>query len=345
MTRKKIEEVSEHFWEYEVNETNKELIEAFLEQELLSDATLKQYRSALKIFAKWLYDTTYSKRNGTEKLITELKARDALAFQNWLIKSGLSNSGVKFKRSAVSSLCGFIEVYYSDLYPDFRNIYSKAVRNVEKTTKKEKVPLTSKEMEKLTKELEKQGEWQKLAYVWMTYATGCRREEARQLEKVIATHKLEVDKEGKKKKYYLTNIVRAKGRGKSGNPRKFKFEEKTMKYIQKWMEVRAQQTLEAQEKNPDFVDDNPYLFVSKGKDGYRQLAKNTFNLWCDKFSEILGGRPVHPHLFRSTRATIAVMEEKKDIKSVQRMLGHSSVETTEIYVVRDDSDDDDELYD
>lgn len=94
-----------------------------------------------------------------------------------------------------------------------------------------------------------------------------------------------------------------------------------------------------------FPDDEcPYVFVSKSKDGYKQVSANTFNLWCDEFSKILGGRPVHPHLLRSSRATNAVIEEGKDIKAVQKLLGHESSQTTEIYVVRNDEDDLDELF-
>src|SRR5690606_12258279 len=189
MAYKKIEEVSNEFWENELREENREIIEDFLGQRHLSPNTIKQYRSALRIFAKWLYDKTYTKKTGEEKLLVDLKPRDALAFQNWMIDLELSNNSIKLKRSAVSSLCGYIEVYYSDMYPNFRNIYSKAVQNVPKTTKKEKLPLTGKEIEKLVRELKKREEWQKLAYLLFTYRTGCRREEARQLLKEVADYK------------------------------------------------------------------------------------------------------------------------------------------------------------
>lgn len=335
MAQKKIEEVSQEFWDNEVNEVNKELIEDFLSQQHLSVQTLKQYTSALKIFAKWVYDTTYSKRNGTEKLITELRPRDARKYQDWLITKGLSPSGIKFKRSAVSSLCGFIEVYYGEEYKDFRNIFTKAIPNVVKSNVKEKQPLTTAEIDKLVKELTKREEWQKLTYVLFTYITGCRREEARQLLAEVATYEKYSDKKGNEKVYYLTHSIRAKGSGREGKVRKFKFDEKAMQAIKKWMAYR-----ETQFEN----DTCEYVFVSKSKDGYKQLSANTFNLWCEEFSEILGGRPVHPHLFRSSRATNAVIEEGKDIKSVQKLLGHNSSQTTEIYVVRDDADDDDDLF-
>ena len=329
---KKIEEVSKEFWENEINEENRELIEEFLEQQHLSPATLKQYESALKIFAKWVHENCRPKG---EKLITELKPRDALKYQNWLISLGLSPNAIKFKRSAVSSLCGFIEVYYSDDYPNFRNIFTKAIPNVAKTNVKEKIPLTTKEIEKLVNALTKKQDWQKIAYIWFTYSTGCRREEARQLLTEVIAYEKHKDKDGNEKPFYITHPIRAKGRGREGKIRKFQFDDKAMKAIKKWIEFRKGQF-------PN--DDCPYVFVSKRKDGYKQVSANTFNLWCEEFSKILGGRPVHPHLFRSSRATIAVVEEGKSIEAVQVLLGHESPSTTQIYVVKDNIDELDELF-
>ncbi len=330
MSYKKIEEVTDAFWEDEVNEVNKELIEDFLSQQHLSKQTLKQYTSALKIFAKWVHDNCKKKGEKGNVIIPELRPRDARKYQDWLLSKGLSSSAVKFKRSAVSSLCGFIELYYDREYPEFRNIYSKAIPNVKKSNVKEKNPLTTEEINTLIKELTKKEEWQKIAYIWFTYSTGCRREESRQLlTEVVDYEKVEG------KRYYVTHSIRAKGHGREGKPRKFKFDEVAMGAIKKWVEHR---------KIIVENDDCPYVFVSKTKDGYKRLSANTFNLWCNQFSEILEGKPVHPHLFRSSRATNAVIEEGKDIKSVQTLLGHNSSETTEIYVIRDTSDDDDDLY-
>ncbi|AYP68258.1 integrase [Bacillus phage vB_BcoS-136] len=335
MSHKKIEEVSDEVWENEINFENKQIIEEFLQQGHLSNATLKQYRSGLRIFAKWIEDYTKDKETKKGMNITDLKPRDALRYQNWLISKKLSSSAIKFKRSAVSSLCNYIELYYNDLYPDFRNIFTKAIPNVAKSNVKEKQPLTTKEINTIVKELEKRNEWQKIAYVWFTYSTGCRREESRQLLAEVAKYEFHVDKKGNVKNYYTTHYIRAKGKGQEGKLRKFTFDEKAMNAIKKWMEIRK-------ETFPN--DDCEHLFVSKTKEGYRQLSANTFNLWCKEFSKYIGGKAVHPHLFRSSRATNIVVEEGKDIKKAQKLLGHESSQTTEIYVVRDDSDDLDDLY-
>ena len=327
MAQKKIEEVTQEFWENEVDDENKMFIEEFLQQQHLSPATLKQYESGLKIFAKWVHDFCLPKG---EKKITALKPRDALKYQNWLISKGLSPNAIKFKRSAVSSLCGYIEVYYGDDYKDFRNIFTKAIPNVAKSNAKEKQPLTTAEIDKLIEVLTEQEEWQKLAYLTYSYSTGCRREESRQLRKEVASYGKYKDRSGNEKNFYVTHSIRAKGKGKEGKVRTFAFDERAMKSIQKWIEYRGD-------------DDCPYVFATKTKDGYKQISANTFNLWCDEFSEIIG-KKVHPHLLRSSRATNAIIEDGKDIKSVQTLLGHESSQTTEIYVVRDNSSDLDDLF-
>lgn len=311
----KIAEVTESEW-IEVNEWNRDITEEFLQQGHLSPHTLNQYKSALRIFFRWVKD------NCKNKPLYELKPRDALKYQNFLINRGLSSSGIKFKRSSVSSLCGFVELYYAEEYPLFRNIYNKKIPNPPKTLKHEKQPLTKEELDKLIATLEEHEEWQMLAYIWFSYSTGCRRSEALQLLKEVITYEKVKDKS-----YYLTHNIRCKGRGREGKVRKLVLDERAMQAIKKWLEVRGE-------------DECEYVFVKKTRDGrVNQLNVTSFNYWCKEiFSEIVGRR-VHPHQLRSTRATHLVAVDGKDIKSAQKLLGHNSSETTELYVVRDEDDD------
>lgn len=327
----KISEVTDKEWK-ECNEFNIMITQEFLMQGHLSKFTLKQYSSALKIFFRWV------KENCQNKPLHELKPRDALRYQNWLISRNLSSSAVKFKRSAVSSLCGYIELYYSEDFPLFRNIYNKKIPNPAKALRHEKQPLTQEEFDMLIEELKKREKWQMVAYLMFTFETGCRRNESRQLLRSAIDSKKVIDqKTGEEKGYYLTSEIRCKGRGQEGKKRKFPYSDMSMEALKKWDEVRGE-------------DDCPYMFVRKTKDGMTtQASADMFNYWCQEvFSEIVGRR-VHPHLLRSSRATVlsnSVDAEGKPIPidAIQKLLGHESPDTTKIYIVKDGEDELDSIF-
>ena len=315
-----------------VNPVNRELINDFLRQSQLSPQTLKQYKSALYIFAKWVYDELGNKD------IPKMKVRDGLNYQNYLIDLELSDSAIKFKRSVVSSMFTFIEAFWDDEYPNCRNIFTKAVPTVGNQKKKEKNPLTKKELEKLIKELVKLQEWQKLAYLMFSYSTGCRREEARQLRKEVITYDKFKNAKGEEKNYFVSHEIRCKGAGRTGKIRKLTFGEDAMEALKRWILQREENS-----KKNNITDNCEHIFATVRNGEYTQVSAETFNEWCKLFSEIVG-KPIHPHLIRSTKATISVVEDGIDIKALSILHGHNSVSTTEIYVVKDSEEEIDKLF-
>lgn len=328
-------EVTEEMW-LQCNEFNRNMINEFLDSSAhLSPKSYIQYKSALRIYTYWI------KQNCNDKKLIDIKSRDYLRFQNWLVNNGLSEAAIKLKRSAVSSLNNYIMVYYEDEYPTFRNYINKSIKVPTTGFVHKKEPLTPDEYRMLCDELAKREEWQKLAYLKFSYVTGCRREEARLLlkevvnyEPIIKTVKMkdsdgrEVEVEVKK---YKTHEIRCKGKGKIGKIRKLEFNEEAMEALKKWLEVRGE-------------DDCPYMFVAKYDGKINQVSPTTFNQWCSTlFTEIVGRR-VHPHLFRESRATNLVVHSGKDLETARKLLGHESSETTKIYVIREDTDDADEAF-
>lgn len=330
------DEITDEMWET-VNEFNREMVEDYLSNQThLSDKSIIAYRSSLHIYFWWV------KNNLKDKNCTEIKKKEFLRYLNWLTNRGMSDSAIKLKKSSVSAFNKFIEEYYEDEYPMFRNYVTSSMQVVKTGDVHAKVPLTEEELSNLYDELEKREEWQKIAYLKFTYSTGCRRAESRQLLKEIVNYSpnkkvIEVlDENGNKKKVesvsYKTHDIRCKGRSKLGKVRKLQFGEDVMDAIKKWLEVRGE-------------DDCPYVFVIKQKNGTaRQVAETTFNDWCSGlFTEIVGRR-VHPHILRESRATNLVAGQGKSIEVAQKLLGHESSETTNIYVIRDDSNDADEAF-
>jgi site-specific recombinase XerC len=318
----KMSEITDKQWQ-EVNEKNRKIVEEFLRESIqLSNETLKQYDSALKIFFYWI------KENAENKTFYEIKPRDYLLYQNFLTRQGLSSSAVRVKRSAISSLNGYIEVYYADEYPMFRNFINKKIPAPEQHFVYDKEPLTLDEYNHLCLELEKREKWQELTYLKCSFSSGARRAEIRQILKNIVS---EEPKLIGTTKIYSTGDIRCKGRGKTGKIRRLQIDEAAMNSIKKWMEIRGEDSCE-------------YLFVSRNGNKAKQISLETFNNWCATLFEEIVGRRVHPHLFRESRATSMVVEQNKDIKIAQKLLGHNSSVTTEIYVVREDKDDSDEAF-
>ena len=329
---KKLVQITEEDFN-QINDFNKFILDDFLTNSVeLSPKTRKSYKSNLSIWFVWVKD------NLDNKSELDIKPLDYKRFQNWLVNRGCGSADINNKRAAISSLNGYIEIYYRDEYPTFRNFINKSIKRPPKTFVHTKEPLTKEEFNHLIEVLEEQQEWQKIAYLQFTLSTGCRRAESRQLltsvidSKPIIKTKEITDKNGdkiiKETKYFQTHPIRCKGKAEVGKVRKLYFSEKAMDAIKKWLEYRKE----------IWQDDCPYVFVTRYNGAVKQIGETTFNNWCTNDFEKIVGRRVHPHLWRESAATQLVVEDKKNIESVKTLLGHENISKTELYVIRDEDE-------
>lgn len=298
------------------------ILEEFLMQPHFSKDTAKQYLSAGKIFLRYLHDGVGNKE------IYKLKPKDGMLYQSWLNSIKLSSSAIRLRRSLVSSLCNYIELYYGEEedVKAFRNIFPKGVTHVPHSFKNEKEPLTLIEWNHLLDTLDEREEYQMKLYALLSFESAARRGEVIQIRKECADYEKVKDSNR-----YVTHFVRGKGKGEDGKQFRLQFGEDTMTAMKKWLEVRQ-------------ADDEPALFVRKFKDGRTEpLSREAFNEWCSSvFSEILGRR-FAPHDFRRSRATI-LSEQGVPIERIQKLLQHNSSETTAIYILSEDDDDMDGIF-
>lgn len=115
--------------------------------------------------------------------------------------------------------------------------------------------------------------------------------------------------------------------GKGNKERTVYLNSACLKALQNYLPVRNSHT--------DKVVDKEALFLSKN---YRRINQRSVELMVKKYIKLAGiqGNKYSPHKLRHTAATLMYKYGNVDIRSLQMILGHESVSTTQIYTHVDD---------
>lgn len=105
--------------------------------------------------------------------------------------------------------------------------------------------------------------------------------------------------------------------GKGDKERKVYFDAKAKIHLQEYLNSRC--------------DDNPALFVTLDSP-YDRLKISGVEIRIRKLGRKLNMERIHPHKFRRTMATRAI-DKGMPIEQVQRLLGHSQIDTTMQYAI------------
>lgn len=303
----KLPEITDEMYK-ECNEETREMIQEFFDNKAqLSPETKKQYWSGLRQFVYWVHTSC------ADKPLYKIKKRDFSRYMSYLINRGMSSSGLKFKKSSISSLCKYIEDYVTDdsdmpEYSTFRNFTT--VFKIEALNYVyEKVPINEEEYNKLKNVLLDDKNYMALAWVACAFNCGARRGGIRQF-------KVECIKDGipEGKKFVYSNMVREKGRSVAGKSVKYILNEECVKYMNLWLE------------NRDY--ESEYIFTSKYNGKIDMISKGWADDLCSNVLSDILGRRINPHLFKSSACT-NLLSKGKDIKMVSKYIcQHNSVETT-----------------
>ena len=121
-----------------------------------------------------------------------------------------------------------------------------------------------------------------------------------------------------------------------------KINENQFSVIWKWSKLRSVfLTKDAKQKIKNYLsarnDNSEFLFISLSWNSYwLPLSRNTIESIVKKYAKLVWiNQKVTPHTLRHSFAT-SLLRKWADIRSVQALLGHSSIQTTQIYTHVDD---------
>ena len=158
-----------------INPDNLELINDFLDYYLATDhseKSAKVTRSNLNIFFVWLM------KNRKNKDFCDVKKKDILAYQSYLMKEGLSPARVRALKSSLSSLSSYIEdmLDEEEKWEDFRNIINK-VKNPILAPVREKTILEDEQVQELLDKLIEKKQYQRACALALAWGSGSRKSE------------------------------------------------------------------------------------------------------------------------------------------------------------------------
>lgn len=305
--------VTDEMWENVLKE-HKDLVDEFLEVNThLSDHSKKQYRSALRIWFYFVYDSLNNKH------ISKITKRDFLRFMSFLDSRKMSSSGKSFKKSAVSSLNNYIEAVVAEddvKYEKFRS-FTKGLPPIPRNQTYKKVLVTKEEYKEMMDALESDENYLGMAWLATAFNVGARRAEIIQFKTELLDYEFD-----EKKGFVVSNELRGKGRSSEGKIIDFMINKEALKYMKLWVDKRGYR--------------HEYIFTVDGRDEEpRQMGLDWADIFCKNVLSNIVGRRINPHIFKASAIT-HLLQDGVDITLVSRYIAHhENVSTTAIYDLRE----------
>ena len=278
----------------ELEERIKEYLEYCKYRKELDEKTLKAYRIDLRQFAMFVGDE-YLKKERIDKYITELHK--------------------KFKQKTIKRKIASIRAFYACLEERELLLIENPFRKIKVKFREEKtLPriISRSDIETLLNYMysikkncnkKKQIIVKHIAVVEFLFATGVR---------VCEVSRLKIEGIDLK-----SGTVRIEGKGKKERYIQIGNSE-TLKILNEYYKLYREE-----------IERSGYFFVNNRG---RRLSEQSIRILIDKHAKNAGiSLHITPHMFRHSLATYLI-EAGADISYVQRILGHSSIKTTQIYI-------------
>lgn len=279
----------------QINPDNKALMDRFLKNFATkrSPNSVVSYRSNLNIFFTW------NLLENDNKFFIDIKKRELMDFFDYCVTE-LQWSANRFAQmhSCLSSFSTWIENFYDDDYPLFRNLLPKIEKPVRENTRKKTV-LQKEDIDKLFGYFAKHEMYQDACLLALVISCGARISELARFETTLIDEK-NVVLEG----LFLetTDEIQTKGRGTTGKMlKKYILKDMFLPHYNKWLEKRSEIMM-------DTKQDHDYIFVTK--DG-NPASSDRLRDWINDWGDILGV-PLYPHSLRHYNVTFLKSLELED---------------------------------
>lgn len=297
----------------QINSKNIKLAERFLKNFATkrSPNSVVSYKSNLRIFFTWnlLF-------NDNKDFVDIRKIEFADFFDYAVTELGWHSNRFAQCHSCLSSFSAWIENYFDDDYPLFRNLLSKIEKPVKENVR-EKTVLQKEDIDKLFEYFDENDMIQDACLLVLAISCGARISELSS----FTTDLIDEDNvvfDG----LFLetTKKIKTKGRGVNGKMlTKYILKDMFLPYYKKWLEVRKE-IMKENNKDHDFI------FVTK--EGNPANADRLRD-WMSKWSDVVG-QPCYPHNFRHYHISFLKKLELEDdfivyLTGWSESTGHSMV--------------------
>jgi len=305
-----------------IHKKNKEFITKFLKDKNMrsSDLTISNYQSDLNIFFCW--NVEYNEN----KIFTDVKKleiSDFFIFCTEELRWG--SARINRMRSCLSSFSVFLERFYDEDYPNFKNRILVAVETMPKNEVREKTILSEEQIDSLFTYLKENNMKQEACWLALAIASGARLSELFRFDIDI----LDENHTAFNGLFMETlKTIKTKGRTKNGKMiYKYIIRDIFLPYYKDWLEERENIL------SKHNVDDHLSLFIQlDGKPATIPVIRN----WITKFEKVLGV-DLYPHCFRHY-ATTYLVKAGLSTTLIKELYGWSDEKMVSIYTDMDAKD-------
>lgn len=297
----------------QINPKNVKLMNRFLKNFATkrSPNSVVSYRSNLNIFFCW------NILENENCFFVDIKKRELMDFFDYCVTELKWNSN-RFcqMHSCLSSFSSWIENYFDDEYPLFRNLLPKIEKPVKENVRKKTV-LQKEDIDKLFAYFEENDMYQDACLLALAISCG-----ARVSELASFTTDLIDEDDTVFDGLFLetTREIKTKGRGVNGKMlRKYILKDTFLPYYYKWLEIRKE-IMGEHGKEHDFI------FITKDGD---PASADRLRDWMSRWSDVVG-QPCYPHNFRHYNVSFLKRLELEDdfivyLTGWSESTGHSMV--------------------